>query len=1089
MSPLRRTISIAAALALLAAAPTAIAAPAADGPGDLSHFDLARKDCVGTARNERSKVWFTVADGVLSDVYFPTIDNTNVETLQYVVTDGATFTDLQTRDTTYTARALDDRALTCRVTTTANNGRYRIVTDYTTDPARATVLVRSRFEALRGRLSDYRLYVRHDPTLNGNGGGGDGNGGADDGAVADAGGHRVLVGQDLVTQTNAANRDYAVPVHSALDVDGGFAQVTNGFAGTASDGLTQLQTSHALTDVHDTASHGNLVQVARVPLGRDGRFTLGLGYGDTQTGAIHAAQRSLRSGFDRVSRAYARAWHRYDRRLREPRRPRGVSGGAWRERVDAWFLQANVVKASEDKTFPGAFAAGLGSPWGQAVSAGDPNNTYFGSYRETFARDLYETFTALMADGDRASARAAVRFLFNRQQLPDGSMPRNSLPNGKPAPDTFNTQLDECAYPIVMALAAGMTGRALYEDHIRPAANFVAAHGPSFGPERWEEQSGFSPSTIAAEIAGLLAAADIADRNGDADSAIVWRATADHFQRSIKGWSVTTNGPLAPRYFIRLSKTGDPNAAIVYNVGNGGPDLDQRTVIDAGFLELVRLGMFSARDADVVASLQVVDDQIRRSTDSGDGFFRYNGDGYGDGLGDGHPWAPSDKGNGHLWPLLAGERGEYELDSGDVAAALRRADAMRSMTSGVGLIPEQAWEAPALARSAFGTDPTLASIGFVNGRPAGSSSPLTWSASQYVRLLADVGAGRLLERPANTVARYVARRQGEAPIDLAAPADRIEVTDPSIRVAGTTAPRATVVVAASNTDTFVTTTHRTVAGPGGAFNVDVPLVGGRTVLTVGVRAPDGSTAYAQRTVASPAVVGTLLFEATDADNDDNGPGNFAYPTAPDFHPGAFDLEDFQVIDDGAGNVVFRVRTRDLSPTFGSPLGAQLVDVYVHRPGAAPTSTAASFAQRNYRIADAGAWDRLLEVQGFGQRFVDAGGTTLGTIQIGADDLTRFITFKVPAAALGGMPTSGWGFTVVLTGQDGFSPDQARAFQATPQGFQFGVCATANADPHCTVDPSTVPKAMDVLAPGGVAQSDELDYLLHKPVTIAPVTIP
>src|ERR671935_2720254 len=103
-------------------------------PGSLSHFDLARKDCLGTARNTSSKVWFTVAGGVLSDVYFPTNDNTNVETLQYVVTDGSTFTDLQTRNMTYTVEATDNRALTCEVTTTAKSGRYKIVTDYVTDP-------------------------------------------------------------------------------------------------------------------------------------------------------------------------------------------------------------------------------------------------------------------------------------------------------------------------------------------------------------------------------------------------------------------------------------------------------------------------------------------------------------------------------------------------------------------------------------------------------------------------------------------------------------------------------------------------------------------------------------------------------------------------------------------------------------------------------------------------------------------------------------------------------------------------------------------------------------------------------------------
>ena len=141
--------------------------------------------------------------------------------------------------------------------------------------------------------------------------------------------------------------------------------------------------------------------------------------------------------------------------------------------------------------------ASLASPWGQAVSAGDPLNTYFGSYREVFARDLYEAYTGLLADGDLATARDATLFLFERQQLPDGSMPRNSLVNGKTAPDSFGTKLDEAAYPILMADQLGLTDAGLYTDHIKPAANFIIAHGPAFGVERWEEQNGYSPSTIA----------------------------------------------------------------------------------------------------------------------------------------------------------------------------------------------------------------------------------------------------------------------------------------------------------------------------------------------------------------------------------------------------------------------------------------------------------------------------------------------------------------------------------------------------------------------------------------------------------------
>jgi glucoamylase len=1066
---------------------------AADGPGALSHFDLARKDCVGTARNRRSKVWFTVADGVLSDVYFPTNDNTNDETLQFVVTDGANFTDLQTRDTTYTVRALDDRALTCRVTSTDKDGLYRIVTDYVTDPDRATVLMRSRLERLHEHGPDLKLYVRFDPTLNGNGGGGGGNGGPDSGDVATAGGHTLLVGSDPVTATNAANRDYAVPVHSALDASRPFLAVSNGFAGQPSDGLVQLDNARHLTSTFAQASNGNLVQTARVDLGHDGAFTLALGFGSSRGDAVHAARRSLGGPFDDVAKDYNRTWHRYDDHLRKPRRPHGVSAGRWAALLDEYYLSANYVKAAEDKTFPGAVAAALASPWGQAVSAGDPAFTYFGSYREVFARDLYEAWTALFLAGDRSTARDMTRFLFERQQLADGSMPRNSLTNGKQAPDSFNTQLDECSYPLVMALAVGLTGPSFYEDHIKPAANFVIAHGPSFGPERWEEQSGFSPSTISAEVAGLVAAARIADRNGDHASAVVWRGVADQFQRKIKDWTRTTNGTLAggDPYFIRLSKTGDPNAAISYNLGNGGPTLDQREVIDAGFLEYARLGLLPENDPDLVRSLDVVDDTILGTTDSGDGFFRYNGDGYGDRSSDGRPWEPSHQGNGHLWPVLAGERGQWELDTGDLGEALRRLDAMRRMASGVGLIPEQAWEVADLARSPFGSDPTTASIGFESGKPAGSASALTWSAGQFVRLMLDVSAGRVLDRPRYTRNRYVRHTQQQTQLTVDSPADN-SAANGSVDVIGTSVAGKTITVAATNVDAnSATTVHTTTAAGDGSFSLNVPLTGGTSVLNIVATSPSGATAREVRTVVFDFVPGTVLFEATDPDLDDNGPGNYAYPTSGDFHAGAFDIQQFQVIDSG-DRIVFRLRTRDLSPTFGSPLGAQLVDVYVHVPGASPTSNAAAFADatsnpRNYSITPGGAWSKRIEVQGFGQQYVDASGATLGQVNISGNAISRYITFSVTKASLG-TPASGWGFTVVLTGQDGFSPDQARSFAPTPQPFQFGVCASASGDPHCTFDPNAVPKAMDVLTPAGTDQSTELDYTLG-PVTIAPVTMP
>jgi glucoamylase len=1056
-------------------------------PGALSHFDLARKDCLGTARDSTSRVWFTVADGVLSDVYYPTVDNTNVETLQYLVTDGSTFTDLQSRDMTYAVEPIPATGgMACKVTATAKSGKYTIETEYITDPSRDTVLMQVRFSP---KQAGYSLYVRFDPTVNGNGGGGAGNGGADSATVDRSTGHPVLVAYDENTATNAANRDYAQPVYAALD--GAFTEATSGFAGASSDGLVQLDASRAMTQTYDDALGGNVVQTARVAVGSNGKAVLALGFGASQAEAVGTAEASSATLFDDALDLYKDGWQAYDASLTKPRTEKlGSLTPAERNRLkDEYYLSANVIKASEDKTFPGAIVASLASPWGQAISAGDPANTYFGSYREVFARDLYETWTGLVADGDLATARAATLFLFERQQLPDGSMPRNSLVNGRPAPDSFGTQLDETAYPILMAQQLGLTDASLYANHIKPAANFLIAHGPAFGSERWEEQGGFSPSTIAAEIAGLAAAAEIARANGDASAAALWLGVADDWQRSVKGWTVTTNGPIAAHpYFIRLSKTGDPNAAISYNVGNGGPTLDQRAVIDAGFLELVRLGELPATDADVVQSLPVVDATIRSQTANGPGWHRYNADGYGDRSSDGRPWAPSGQGTGHVWPALSAERAEQALASGDTAAAAALLKGMRAFASGVGLIPEQDWEFPDLAASAYGTDPTIASIGFVNGGAAGSASPLTWSAASFVRLTGDLAAGRNLLLPTVTSSRYVSHTQGTTTLTVTSPADASSVSASPVTVTGTTAPGNQVYVSATNTDAdSATTLGQGTAGPSGSFSIDVAVTGGTSVINVVAVNLSGGTAHVKRSVVFDFVPGTLLLDVADPSGDDNGPGNYAYPTSDNFKPGAYDIEQFQVYDAGS-DVIFRLKTRDLTPTFGSPLGAQLVDVYVHVPGAATTSTAAANVSRNFQIAPTDAWSRLIQVQGFGQRYVDASGATLGTVAISANEISRFITFRVPKASLG-TPGPGWGFTVVLTGQDGFSADQARGFQPTPQDYQFGVCAAPSADPHCTFTPGLVPKALDVITPPGVLQSDEIDYTLHSPVVLRGVTIP
>ena len=221
---------------------------------------------------------------------------------------------------------------------------------------------------------------------------------------------------------------------------------------------------------------------------------------------------------------------------------------------------------------------------------------------------------------------------------------------------------------------------------------------------------------------------------------------------------MTTSGPDGPRYFIRLSKTGDPNAAISYNLGNGGPTLDQRAVIDGGSKELTRLGELPVSDPDVRASLGVLDKQISVSTPSGTGYYRYGNDACQGSAGRVRRLLPAQpdhvralrrpvaadryRGTGHLWPNLSGERAESDLAAGDRSGAQSLLQAIISFSSGVGLVPEQDWENPDLPPSPYGSDPATASIGFTKGEAARSASPLTWAQAQEVRLIASLGAGR-----------------------------------------------------------------------------------------------------------------------------------------------------------------------------------------------------------------------------------------------------------------------------------------------------------------------------------------------------------
>lgn len=659
----------------------------------------ADKQGFGTSRTPASKVWFTLEGGELSEVYYPRLDTPSFRDLQFSV-DGVRERDGALHRTVL----LDPRSLTYEQINTDTRHRWRLTKTYVTDPARSTVLIDVAFQALDRRR--HRVSILADAAPSNQSG---------------VGLQGCSAFGILATDPQMAIALLARPQTAN---GGGFCRTSNGIVATTE--------ATALT-------------------GRPGhqQLTLALSFAPGRGQALAFARASLRAGFPTVARRYALGWHRYLSSLRKP--PRSLTTTAERRE---YAMSQMVLAASEDKTYRGAYVASPTMPWAWGTGLQTPS----GPYHLVWSRDLYEIATALIADGDVAGARRALRFLLFRQQQPDGSFPQNSDVTGQPA--LRNLQLDEVADPIILAWQLGAHDAATWQ-HVKLAADFIVGWHDSAGPpahtapytpqERWENQAGYSPATIAAEIAGLVCAASLAQRQGDAADATRYLHTADAWRAGLNGWTLTTTGPYVspstPAYYLRLTKDGNPNAGTTYSVGDSGPTLDQRAVVDPSFLELVRLGVVAPADPNILSTIRVVDQQLSVQTPNGRFWHRYTGDGYGEQR-NGQPWnvgfPPASQATiGRVWPIFAGERGEYELAAGQSAAPeLRAVSATANVT---GLVPEQVWD----------QNPPSGQPGFAPGTATFSATPLAWSHAQFIRLAWSSVAGHPIEQPAVVACRYV----------------------------------------------------------------------------------------------------------------------------------------------------------------------------------------------------------------------------------------------------------------------------------------------------------------------------------------------
>jgi len=706
---MRLVVSAVLVLALLAA--PASARTRADGaPGTRPTWTPADKHAFGTSHTPAGRIWFTLRAREMTEVFFPDLATPAIRNLEFTISrPGAEMTvERETIHGVGEVERLD--GLNYRQTVTDRAGRWRLVKTYTTDSGRDVVLVDVRFESLTGE--PYGLNVMVDPDLD--------NDGRDDRART--------IGRELVANDRRMT--------SALAASPAFTRTSSGYAGT-SDPWMDLRDDGSLDAETDARSRGNVRQAATLPLNGTTaqRATLALGFGTDHVTARRAANESLAAGFDALAAENAAGWAAY----RSTLKPAPAAAGPV---ADAYETSLLLLAAHDDKRNPGAGIASPTMPWAWGQLTVDKKDKRSAPYHLVWPRDLYQVATAEIAAGAVEAANAKLDFLLTKAQRADGHFPQNVQVDGRRK--WTGIQMDEQAFPIVLAWQLERFDAATWR-RLRRTAEFIVRHGPETEQDRWENQSGYSPGTIAAQIAGLICAADLARRNGATADAARYERVADRWANAVERWTATSNGPYSARpYYLRLTKDRRPDRGTRYSIGDGGPKrADQRKVLDPSFLELVRLGVKRFDDPVILNTLEVVDQRLRRTTPNGDFWHRFTYDGYGE-TRTGAGWRITKEGSrqtfGRLWPIFAGERGEYELLAGRPADSFLRSIAAAGNDGG--MIPEQVWD---------GRPPTR--------MPAGegtfSATPLAWSHAQLVRLAWSIEAGAPVEQPSIVACRYV----------------------------------------------------------------------------------------------------------------------------------------------------------------------------------------------------------------------------------------------------------------------------------------------------------------------------------------------
>ena len=692
-------------------------------PGIPPRWTSSAKSGVGTALNQHSKVWFTISHGILNEVYFPRVDQACTRDLGFIVTSGNDFFSEEKRHCSFENKPFEAGVPSYELINTELKGRYRIRKEILTDPYRNVVLQKIRFEPLQGQLSDYRLYALLSPHL--------ANCGYD---------NTAWVGDYKGVPMFLADHDGTA---LALGSSAAWKKMSVGFVGY-SDGWQDLSQHFEMQWEYQRAEKGNVACTGEIDLAAcNGEFVLALGFDGIVTEAGQQVRSSLLENFDELRQLYVSQWKEWQDtliRLDEPPRE-----------YDLYRASTAVLRTHESKDFLGGIIASLSIPWG--FSKGDED---LGGYHLVWPRDLVETAGALLAAGAVTDAVRVLQYLEATQEA-DGNWAQNLWLDGRPY--WGGVQMDETAFPILLLdllrrEAANELGKLdRWWPMVRSAASFILRNGPVTQQDRWEEDGGYSPFTLAVEISALLAAADIAELTGHTDVAPTLRDAADAWNDNIERWVYATGGDLAQQvgvegYYVRISPADAATAASptqgfvpIKNRPPGEGDNEAFRVISPDSLALVRFGLRAPDDPRILNTIRMIDALLRTQLPQGPCWYRYNGDGYGEHK-DGAPF--NGTGIGRAWPLLAGERGHYELAAGRSHEAEALLTMMESCTAGASrLLPEQVWD----------TD-DIAALELFRGKPSGSACPLVWAHSEYIKLRRSLRDGKIFDQPPQTVQRY-----------------------------------------------------------------------------------------------------------------------------------------------------------------------------------------------------------------------------------------------------------------------------------------------------------------------------------------------